>query len=301
MARLIKVPLPVRLVRAIRLCLGRALYQRTQDNLDEEIHQLRVGVKRTRALLRLVRSGLPEAFFEMENLRLRDASRALSSARDRAVMGKLLRRELARLGHPPPEPAPPPRTTQSRTAAAVRRAYRQLERSVAALEDQPLPHDGAELLAQGLGHSRRRARRHFRAALGASGPDAFHEWRKWTKTLLFQLRLARDHLGLKTGRQLKRLSRLEETLGRYNDATTLLDHLGRPSGIRGVPPDLRPALTDALEQRCERLRARVLLLGTKLFTRGTKAWLRKLRLPQKPPPPPEPPPPPTDTETQSPE
>ncbi len=68
---------------------------RLQADGDPEsgIHEARKSLKRTRALLRLVRPGLGETQFRKSNDRLRDIARALSAARDRDVV----RAHLARL------------------------------------------------------------------------------------------------------------------------------------------------------------------------------------------------------------
>lgn len=61
---------------------------RLQGDSDPEsgVHEARKSLKRTRALLRLVRPGLGETQFRKFNERLRDIARTLSSARDRDVV-----------------------------------------------------------------------------------------------------------------------------------------------------------------------------------------------------------------------
>jgi CHAD domain-containing protein len=68
---------------------------RLQGDSDPEsgVHEARKSLKRTRALLRLVRPGLGETQFRKFNERLRDIARTLSAARDREVV----RAHLARL------------------------------------------------------------------------------------------------------------------------------------------------------------------------------------------------------------
>lgn len=68
---------------------------RLQGDSDPEsgVHEARKSLKRTRALLRLVRPGLGETQYRKSNDRLRDIARMLSAARDRDVV----RAHLARL------------------------------------------------------------------------------------------------------------------------------------------------------------------------------------------------------------
>ena len=61
------------------------------SNPETSVHEARKSLKRTRALLRLVRPGLGEADFRKANARLRDIARSLSAARDRDVVRALLK------------------------------------------------------------------------------------------------------------------------------------------------------------------------------------------------------------------
>ena len=60
------------------------------SNPETSVHEARKSLKRTRALLRLVRPGLGDTNFRTANVRLRDIARGLSAARDRDVVRGLL-------------------------------------------------------------------------------------------------------------------------------------------------------------------------------------------------------------------
>ncbi len=60
------------------------------SNLVTSVHEARKSLKRTRALLRLVRPGIGDTNFRKANVRLRDIARGLSAARDRDVVRGLL-------------------------------------------------------------------------------------------------------------------------------------------------------------------------------------------------------------------
>src|SRR5512138_742089 len=71
--------------------LGNAAARLKSDSdIETCIHEARKSLKRTRALLRLVRPGLGDARFREANARLRDIARGLSAARDRDVVRALL-------------------------------------------------------------------------------------------------------------------------------------------------------------------------------------------------------------------
>jgi len=65
---------------------------RLQGDSDLEIgvHEARKGLKRTRALLRLIRPGLADASYRKANVQLRDIARSLSAVRDRDVVRGIL-------------------------------------------------------------------------------------------------------------------------------------------------------------------------------------------------------------------
>lgn len=72
--------------------LGNAAARLQADaDLETGVHEARKSLKRTRALLRLIRPGLGEASFRKANARLRDIARGLSAARDRDVVRGLLK------------------------------------------------------------------------------------------------------------------------------------------------------------------------------------------------------------------
>src|SRR5215510_11445411 len=58
----------------------------TTRNKDEAIHDARVGIKKVRAVLRLVRDSLDLKTYQEEDLLYRDVNRTLSKVRDSAAM-----------------------------------------------------------------------------------------------------------------------------------------------------------------------------------------------------------------------
>ena len=56
----------------------------------EDVHLVRVTIKRLRAMLRLIRPVIGKTVFDRENTRLRNAARRLSWARDSAVVTQTL-------------------------------------------------------------------------------------------------------------------------------------------------------------------------------------------------------------------
>jgi len=57
---------------------------------EEELHQVRLAIKRLRAILRLLRPLVSKTFFKRENARLRSAARRLARLRDLSVARRTL-------------------------------------------------------------------------------------------------------------------------------------------------------------------------------------------------------------------
>src|SRR3954470_10433076 len=72
---------------------------------DVDIHGARKAIKRSRAMLRLVRDALSRRVYRLANLTLRDAGRPLSAARDARVLMESLDDLVARQNLEPKESA----------------------------------------------------------------------------------------------------------------------------------------------------------------------------------------------------
>jgi CHAD domain-containing protein len=131
------------LVKGVRRIVAEQLANaaaRLQGDGDPEsgIHEARKSLKRTRALLRLVRPGLGEAQYRKSNDRLRDIARTLSAARDRDVV----RAHLARLttANPAVAGAKPSVATAK---PAVAKAAARLSAALAQDPDGRAPNNGS--------------------------------------------------------------------------------------------------------------------------------------------------------------
>ena len=67
-----------------------ASIKRPSKDREEDLHQVRLSIKRLRAILRLLRPLVSKTFFKRENARLRSAARRLARLRDLAVARRTL-------------------------------------------------------------------------------------------------------------------------------------------------------------------------------------------------------------------
>lgn len=225
----------------------------------EVVHQLRLAMKRLRALLRLLRPALTRKTYRRLDGRCRDFASSLAEARDLEVARNTLEQLLAG--------APSPVTGQhllmalqpqeGRESAPIRRpCWAALDATLVELQEAcaalPLDKIDANQLRDALLESYRQSRKGWRAARESADSHRLHQWRKAVKRLLYQNLLLQgggdSHL-----QQLKKLS----------------DHLG----------DLHDL--DVLEQRLREQRHRYWLedqqlLSSRLQARREKLYLKSL-------------------------
>jgi CHAD domain-containing protein len=155
------------------------------------VHDSRKRVKKLRAVLRLVRAGLPAA--AAESRALGDAAGRLSAVRDAEVMvavhdrlapdladGPLRAYLAARLAAAQADPAQPAR------AAAFRDV---LEAVRARSADWRVRGEDAEVLRAGLARARRRGLHAMSAARDDREGEPMHDWRKRIKDVWYHARL----------------------------------------------------------------------------------------------------------------
>jgi len=183
----------VRRIAAERLETSRLLFDDTTLARDTLVHELRKNVKKTRALLRLVRPHFKG--FERENAALRDAARLISDLRDADVLGA----NLTRIAEKTDIPADRIAALHARLAPAVTTAFTPEDRlnahreAIAAVEGRigkwKISGDGFEALRPGLERSWDAARSAMRKALSEPSGEALHLWRKRVKDHWYQTRL----------------------------------------------------------------------------------------------------------------
>lgn len=229
-----------------------------------DVHGLRKSFKKLRALLRLVRHGLPE-IQPAENVVLRDAARSLSGQRDAAVRIAALDRLmpgasdpalLALRAHLVAEaamPAPPPPDLRDLLAGLALR-----------VNEWELQGQDRRILAEGLSETRSRARRAMRAARDNPDDEVLHDWRKRAKDHWYQARLFLPVWPDVMRPIVTEADRLGEALGDHHDLAMLQAHLDAlPDSI--LPADTRTLLADRSREARQAIEATAFPLGARLF------------------------------------
>jgi CHAD domain-containing protein len=176
---------------------------------DKRIHESRKGVKKLRAILKLVKAQIGEAY-KKENADLKTIGRRLSVLRDEATLLKTL--HSLRLPRETREPiiehlnaTSSQRTRKVNLKAAVP-VLERMQKRVAILNFE-------NDLSAGLQKSYERGRKALKGLKKGSEPDEWHAFRKRVKDHWYQVRLLTgvSHKHLKTRKE--ELKKLEKVLG----------------------------------------------------------------------------------------
>ncbi len=267
----------------------------------QQVHSLRLAIKRQRALLRLLRPHLDAPRVALENARLREAAHNLAAQRDRVVAmntlrsliddvqpdeQRLLRRYLRALSptldtqsssvHTPSSSTA---STTSTTIHPLAAALAVLRESVAALSRMNMPRvDAWSLLETGLQQSYARARHGWRQARCAKWADddteLYHDWRRDVKRLLYQIEPLMDVSPFMLKKSCRKWRQLGELLGDEHDLRMVEMMLSHESCWAKLPG--ATLLIPLLHRRRRRLQKRALKLGRRSLTVKPRAFIDAL-------------------------
>ncbi|TCK03705.1 CHAD domain-containing protein [Marinobacterium mangrovicola] len=202
-----------------------SLCQRESLGSAETIHQVRVGMKRLRAFLRLARPALAEESYRELNSRCRTLAADLSGQRDADVALETLQ------GLVPEEKALIDRMEALLHGAEATSASRPpdwdaLEARLQALKQQVhadlrkgMP---CRALKKTVCKSFRQCMHMWKEARRDDSEEVLHEWRKQVKRVYYQSLLLTEK---KKAKQLRRLKQLSDYLGDLHDLDMLVERL----------------------------------------------------------------------------
>ncbi|HEV3272990.1 MAG TPA: CHAD domain-containing protein [Candidatus Methylacidiphilales bacterium] len=243
---------------------ARDLPRLSLEPVDELIHEGRLLIKRARALLWFARPVLGPAAYTRGRERLRKAAELLAAHRDLAVTQATLERLAGKASKTPNQaamtqlfqslagdlaagetPEAARRKTLEQAMDILHRAAAGIKRSAAGRIAWPSASGRVAEAFRAARQAGKKARR--------TGKDAdFHAWRKKAKRLLYQLELTQAEPGRRMARIMKRIGKLQETLGTHQDGVMAAEHLGR---MLPLSSSARCVL-GLLEKRKSRLRRR---------------------------------------------
>jgi CHAD domain-containing protein len=273
--------------------LGQALVRPSGDpsNIAVEVHDVRKGLKKLRALLRLLRGAIGRAAFRRHNVLLRDAARRLSGGRDAQVL--LERFEELSSDGPTPSAvqalAPVGRQMALRAAELGEQLRRDghlagvassLEQAARSLDEQFPLKIGLRGLLDDLARVYGRSRAAMRCAGRKRTDERFHEWRKSVKYVRHHLELLQPAAHELLGATEQLFHDLADLLGENNDLAVLGRELRLALDAQARDGAQAVALQELLElsaQRQQKLQDRALELGRQLHAEKPRAYAWRLR------------------------
>ena len=250
------------------------------------VHQTRLALKQSRALLRLLRASLGREIATRINTPLQSASKRLAPNRDATVVLHWL----DQLATAPKKTRIPgvsdirsalnaqPKSTVPTSAALARnltQADRTLRRTAAALAKADWKHRGWAILASGIQAGYRRSRKRYQSAQKRSDPATFHSWRTASKSLFYQLAILRPIAPRRISRLLDDLNALQSTLGAANDLSLLAQRIQSDPKAFGDIPTIQQAL-NSITRQGRKLHATALKLGKPIYSERTSRFVARL-------------------------
>jgi CHAD domain-containing protein len=280
-----------RVQEGLRRCLREQL-ERAAEELTTSVngdpvtavHDSRKALKKARAVLRLGRGTIDREKRREVNAALRDAGRALSSARDAEVMLQALDDLAERfVGQVPQstfdairrhlEAERDPARQRLLESGLTAEVARELESFEAGIDDWTLRRGGWKALEPGLLRSYRRGRHGLAVARAHPTVENLHEWRKRAKDLWYHLRVLKRFAPGIIGGYADEAHTLADLLGDDHDLAVLRETLEAGAGTLAVDVD---AVTQLIDRRRDRLQAKALVVGDRLYAESPAAFARRM-------------------------
>lgn len=248
------------------------------------IHELRKHIKRTRALLRLLREPLGKRHFKSENRRFRDLARMFAQQRDADALVETYDRLVPQLQVDFSSQV----VADTRTCLLARTGRvagqdisleRKQDQARQVITDarKAISHFPRTLSHKQLNqlflNTYSQAKQAFGQVVSDAAPEVFHDWRKLVKDLLYQGKLIQN-----CGTGLPRIYRAEleqlaEKLGEHHDICELLLVLKLESDLLSTGMDTGRFEVIAEKHR-EELEHQTKLMGLQLFADKPKKFAR---------------------------
>jgi CHAD domain-containing protein len=247
----------------------------------EDVHLVRVTIKRLRAMLRLIRPVVGKTAFDRENNRLRTAARRLSAARDADVA----RQTLATLPSPKGRERDAvaialagfgkdgePEADINKTMSQIELDLEQTRRNLHQLR---ISEREWKAIEPGLRRAYRQCRKRMERALGQGDDDAFHKWRIRVKNLYYELQLLQSVWPVRLNKMVAGLGQLQDKIGADHDLGVLKRSLCRNPDTFGGTQSVEQVL-NSLDARRRKLRRITKPLGRAIFDQRPRIFVREL-------------------------
>ena len=282
-------PLPTGIKRIATEQIEKAIKELSATDelgVDEAVHQARKRLKKTRAVVRLVRDRLGSEIYKQENARFRDLARNLAKLRDANVQIETLDNLTDHFA----ETVAPETFTDMRRELRVdyRREYQrvinediitsvknQLKDTKSNIADWEIDSDDWSAIAPSLKRVYKRGYKGLHRAISEPSTENLHDWRKRVKYLRYQLRILRPLWTEMMTEWIDRTHDLSDYLGEDHDLAVLTEFTSsQPERFEGENTlDTLIALGD---RRRQELQSSAIVLGKRIYTEKPKDFVDRL-------------------------
>jgi CHAD domain-containing protein len=247
----------------------------------EDLHFVRVTIKRLRAILGLIRPAIKKKAFDRENVRLRTAARRLSSARDADVARQTLatlpfakqsEMDSAAVALAGFRKNGAPEADMSKTMKVTALDLHQTRRNLHRLQ---ISRHEWKAIEPGLRKVYRQCRKRMRRALRHGDDDAYHKWRIRIKSLYYELQMLQSVWPARLTKMVTGLNKLQDQIGADHDLVVLKRSLDRNPGRFGGSESVESVLRSVNNKR-RKLRRTTDPLGKAIFDQTSRSFVREL-------------------------
>ena len=246
-----------------------------EQGIDEAVHQARKRLKKTRAVVRLVRDRLGKKSYKQENARFRDLGRNLANLRDIKVRIETLDNLIAHFDTVDPE-------TFIDIRRELRVDYRQeyqsvvnedvttsikdrLKDSKTEINNWQIGSNGWSTVDKSLKRVYKRGYKALQKAISKPTAENFHDWRKRVKYLRYQLEILSPMWSDVIKSYIEQTHNLTDYLGEEHDLAVLQELvLHHPE--RFNRQNKLSVLTTLIDRRRQELQSKAISLGKKIYT-----------------------------------
>jgi CHAD domain-containing protein len=253
----------------------------SSGNRAEDVHSVRVTIKRLRAMLRLIRPVIPKTVFDREDGRLRRAARRLSLARECDVAKQTLATLSFSKGRERDAVAAVRRglNHDGEREAEINKATRQIEIDLKQTRRKlhRIQISGGEwkMIEPGLREVYRQCRKRMERALRNGNDEAFHKWRIRVKNLYYELQMLQQVWPKRLDKIIAGLKQLQEEIGADHDLVVLKGSMHKtPDAFGGT--ETVEQVADSLDDKSKKLRQMTEQLGREIFDKTPRGFVREL-------------------------
>jgi CHAD domain-containing protein len=217
---------------------ARKIVRSDQADTEDEVHRIRIILKILRSRQQLIRPHVHPNSYRSANQRIKSAATELAGRRDGDVLlkthAKLLKKTSGKKTGKSMK-ALMPLLEQVKEVALEPIDWKTVEKRLDAESTFWKRQSGNKALASqdaiilGLRITYGKARKRFGTAYAEKDLHLFHDWRKWTKHLLYQLRFLETMGCEKLKKREQVLSKLSKLLGNHHDLHVYRQHIHQVS------------------------------------------------------------------------